>query len=55
MIILFLTNLFVLSAIGCLLEVLTYKDCGYFNLIEFLVFLVIGLFCLITIIYLLNI
>lgn len=52
--ILYLTILFVLCFIGCIIEILIYKDCDHFKPLEFLIHLTIGIFCLFAIFYLWN-
>lgn len=48
----YLIFLFVLCLINCTLEILDYKyDTHNFNLIEFLISLTIGIFCLLAIFY----
>ena len=50
--ILYLTILFVLCFIGCIIEILIYMDNRYHSPIEFLIHLTIGIFCLFAIFYL---
>lgn len=52
----FLTILFALCFIGCILKVLIYIDrSDYSNPLGFLIFLILGIFCLFTIFCMFNI